>query len=85
MDGNPISSTKVRYSDHAEDKSLSEGNNALHLAAKHDASQVTQVLLSESSVDPKAPNSKGKCFLHLVAFHGEDNAVQQMSILQEYW
>jgi len=61
-----------------------EGNNALHLSAKHDASQVSQVLLSESSIDPKAPNSKGKCFLHLVAFHGEDNAVQQMSILQEY-
>ena len=60
------------------------GNNCLHLAARWNASAVSRVLLTESSIDPKLPNAKGKNFLHLVAFHGGENAVEQFNILLEH-
>ena len=55
----------------------------LHLAAKNDASNVSRVLFTESQVDPKLKNAKGKTFLHLVSFFGEENAVDQFNALLE--
>ena len=60
-----------------------DGNNVLHLAAKNDASNVSRVLFTESQVDPKLKNAKGKTFLHLVSFFGEENAVDQFNALLE--
>jgi len=54
------------------------------LAAKNDSSGVTRVLLSESSIDTKVKNAKGKSFLHIVSFFGEENAVEQFNTVMEF-
>ena len=61
-----------------------DGNNVLHLAGKNDFPGVTRVLLSESQIDATAKNAKGKPFLHLVAFFGGENAIEQFNTLIEF-
>ena len=59
------------------------GNNALHIAVKEGHLDVIRVLLTESHIDAKAINFKGRNPLHILANFAQDNAVAVFDLFLE--
>ena len=60
------------------------GNNALHSSVKEGHSDVTRILLTESSIDAEATNNKGRNPLHILANFGRpETSVEIFQLFNE--